>query len=207
MRKLNSCCICPDFDKFVKKNSPSIWNQLDPLVSYNTRCYLLVHQTCFSCGYTELPITDSSSSSHIDHYVKRSIDVTKTFIWDNLIVASKDDDFGAHYKDNGYKIKKTDYRLIFNPAIDHIEDYVDYATNGKMNAKKDLVSSIIDKVDKTIKVFNLNHESLKERRKAIIRIIDSYKDMPIECIRDCCKEQGFKSVIEQELSRIQSACF
>lgn len=150
------------------------------------------------CGYTEIYIKELIYC-HIDHYKKRSMFPELTFDWNNLIVATKDSYFGANYKDNKSGIQKNDYGNIFNPVIDNVENYFDYTTWGEVTPKTAISEVDNQKAIKTIEVFNLNHNSLKDRRKNLIRMISCYSEMAKEEILTALENLGFVSVINQTL--------
>lgn len=205
MRKINKQSPYPKFTQFVGKYKPIVWEDFDKhpqsSIRQESKLYILTTEQDCMCGYTELPIDEQNS--HIDHYVKRSIDHTKIFDWNNLIVASIDDDFGAKYKDNGYKIKANDYASIFNPVVDNMEDYVYYANDGEMRPNNKCDDKMVSKVNKTIEVFNLNIRSLKDRRKEIITNINTYRKSGLSeaDIRAALASIGFVSVVDFELAR------
>jgi uncharacterized protein (TIGR02646 family) len=156
-----------------------------------TRLQILIDEQKEKCGYTEIYINDEKEC-HIDHYVKQEYKQNLKFDWNNYIVATKDNIFGANYKDNTYKIQENEYPLIFNPIVDNVEEYFYYDEFGRIiedNAK----------VKKTIEVFNLNHNYLIERREKIITLIDSYKQGGLSFldIKNTLEDYGFKSVVEQ----------
>ncbi len=118
----------------------------------------------YQCGYTELLL--ELDDSHIDHYIKRDIEADRTFDWNNLIVAfgnsnsGVNPDFGAHYKDNRYKIKQHEYTEIFNPVEDDVQSYFYYNSFGKIEPLGTIEDERIKlKVLKTLEVFNLEHPS------------------------------------------------
>ena len=205
MRKINKQAPYSEFIQFVSKYQPTVWEDFDKhsqcAVRYDSKLYILTAEQECMCGYTEIPIDEQNS--HIDHYIKRVIDPTKIFDWNNLIVATIDEDFGAKYKDNSYKIKANEYASIFNPVVDRMEDYVYYANDGEMLPKDCCDVNIVSKVNKTIEVFNLNIRSLKKRRKDIIANVDFLKKGGLSKtdIRKALSSFGFVSVIDYELSQ------
>jgi len=174
-----------------KKCTDITFHSKYPDIYQDTRWQILVDEQNQLCGYTELYI-ENLEESHIDHYKKREHFSDLTFDWNNLIVATKDDSFGANYKDNTYEINKNEYPLIFNPVADNVENYFYYNEFGMIREDE-------GKIKKTIEVFNLNHEYLKARRKNIIDMIDSFKNGGLSTldIKNTIENFGFKSVVEQ----------
>jgi len=155
------------------------------------RIRILVDEQKHQCGYTEIYINDSKDS-HIDHYVKRSHNPHRVFDWSNLIVATKDDDFGANYKDNEYSIGVDEYSTILNPIVDEVENFFYYSQWGEIREDE-------GKVKNSVNVFNLNHQYLKQRRAALITLINNYNNsgLSIDDIKNALVGYGFRSVVEQ----------
>lgn len=208
MRKIDKVGATDDFKTFKRNNPGSNWisdfsnPRCDAYLIYcDCRYIMLTDEQVFQCGYTEKYI-EGTKDCHIDHYVKRSLDAVgaaKTFDWDNLIVATNDEDFGAKYKDNKYKIKLLDYPLIFNPVTDSPEQYFSYMTNGEIVPKSDITdNSIKEKVLKTVEVFNLNDTSLaRQRADLMIQIRTCITQFEQTDLFKIFEESGFKSVLEQ----------
>lgn len=196
MIRLNKQEPIQSFAEFVSKNKPTQWEQLPAPISAESRLSILCNEQDCLCGYSEIPLEDDSSSSHIDHYYKRNLFPKKTFVWSNLIVSTTDEDFGGKYKDNTYKIKAEDYQLIFNPVVDNMSQYIEYSGNGEIVPITGSPDSIIKKVLKTVEVFNLNCGSLKNRRRALITQLENCKDLPKDEIRKAFATNGFVSVLD-----------
>lgn len=203
MRKINKGEPIPEFQKWVNENKTTNWDDLPPDVSSKVRFHIMTNEQNNLCGYTELPIT--MEKSHIDHFRKRNGMgfESLTFDWNNFIIASIDDGFGAKYKDSRKsKLTKDDYALIFNPIECGMDDFVEYDTDGKMYP----LDENDCRVKRTIDVFNLNDPSLKNRRKSLIKnVVDCFEGgLGDEDIRNCLKNKGFPSVIEWELNYLHS---
>lgn len=199
MRKINKGEPLPEFEAFRNKNLGANWDDFHRKAHHvylvTRELMLIIEQNCL-CGYTEMPINDVTDA-HLDHYLKKSLSPKDTFNWDNLIAATKDSDFGANYKDSVYKIKMEEYKNIFNPVEDAVEDYFEYNSRGEIEPKGELNPVLKAKVEKTVEVFNLQHESLRKRREKIIKQIDAYKDLPKETIRKALISSGFVSLVNQ----------
>ena len=201
MRKINKLTPLPNFNGSNYNHDCSLWackncNQITFHNKYkniyeDTRLQILVDEQNQLCGYTELYINELEES-HIDHYIKREFDQNLTFDWNNLIVATKDNDFGANYKDNTYSIQRNDYSQIYNPVIDNVVF--------KYNKWGEIIEET-DRIKKTVEVFNLNYKPLADRRKSLIKLIEDYKQggLSNQEIESTLNTYGFTSVLEQEL--------
>lgn len=203
MRKVNKQEPLKEFEDFKANNKGANWSDFhkeSPEVYQNTRFQILAEEQVFLCGYTEVLI-DDDKDCHIDHYVKRNIDASKTFEWNNLIAACNDEDYGAKYKDNGYSIKKAEYLEIYNPVIDNPAEYINYLQNGEIEPKEDLKELDRKKVVKTVEVFNLNAKSLANRRATLIKMIRETKEggLSQNDLKISFNTTGFESVKEQEI--------
>lgn len=164
------------FSDFVLKNNPKQWEELPPDIGHESRLYILANEQNCLCGYTEIPLNDDSKYSHIDHFVKREHDSKKIFDWNNLIVSTIDEDYGGKYKDNRYKIKPNGYHNIFNPVVEDMSQYLQYFEDGEIAAKEGIDHKMKQKVEETIKAFNLNHKTLMRKRKDLLHDLEAYKD-------------------------------
>ena len=194
MRKINKFTPLPNFNGSNYNRNCTTWKDFHKLyknIYEDSRWQILIDEQKQQCGYTELYI-DNLEDSHIDHYKKRSLFPSLTFDWDNFIVATKDNNFGANYKDNNYSIQANEYVDIYNPVHDGVEDYFTYTEWGE-------IEEIPGKVKKTVDVFNLNDDYLQKRREKIIKLIDGYKrgGLPLVDIKLTLQEYGFKSIVEQ----------
>ena len=201
MRKINKLTPLPNFNGSNYNGDCVLWtcrkcNQITFHNKYkeiyeDTRLQILTDEQNQLCGYTEIYINELEEC-HIDHYKKREFASALTFDWNNLIVATKDDDFGANFKDNSYSITQNEYDEIYNPIEDDIK--FEYNEWGEIFEEE-------GKIKRTVEIFNLNDNSLKERRKKLIKIINDYKksELDNEEIKSALNTYGFTSVIEQEL--------
>ena len=201
MRKINKKTALPDFNGANFKGDCRTWagfHEKYKQIYEETRFQILMDEQNQLCGYTEIFINELKSC-HIDHYKKRDISPELTFDWNNLIVATKDSAFGAGHKDQKYGIQKSDYDNIFNPVVDDIENYFYYTKWGEVIPKPTISDEKNEKAQKTIKVFNLNHNSLKSRRKRLFKMVGSYKGLAKEEILIALENSGFVSLTSQIL--------
>lgn len=195
----------PEFMDFVRQNNPQNWDALDGTVRTNTRKYILEEEQGNQCAYTELPLEFTKYNSHIEHLKRKdsAFFPKLTFEWTNLFVSCNFDDFGGKYKDNVYLRGKTkdDNELIINPALENPAVFFELKSWGEITLKPNLSAMAKIKAEETIKAFNLNQNSLKERRKEMIQSVNDYKNggLNSDMIIEYLSGSGFKSVIEYEL--------
>lgn len=194
MRKINKGTPLEKFNGANYNNDCTDWKCFHDkykIIFQDTRLQIVLDEQNNLCGYTEIYI-NNEEECHIDHYIKREFDSRLTFDWNNLIVATKDNDFGANYKDNTYKIQQPEYTQIYNPVTDNIKFKYD---------EFGVILEEAGKIKKTVEVFHLNCESLKRRRADIISTIEALKkdNNDIEDIKAVLENVGFLSVVEQEL--------
>lgn len=201
MRRLNKGKPLSEFVTYRVRHAPKNWDEFGDgcgtLKQQMTQVMLTDEQDSL-CGYTELPI-GSRDTCHIDHYKKRSQFPSLIFEWDNFVVATMDDDFGARYKDLVYRIQIHEYSQIINPVLTNAQDYFYYPDYdlGNILPKLGLDATKKAMAEKTIEVFNLRHPALKRKRGQVIQLISDYGDLPSADIRACLVDYGFKSLVEQ----------
>ena len=159
------------FSKFVSKENPSNWQYLITKgLGKEIREYILLVEQNYQCAYTEVNIFSDRLSSHIDHFKKRDLFNNLTFNWNNLLVASNNEFYGAKHKDKIVNIgNQAIYNQLLNPSVDDPKDYFYYSLTGEISPKSiDKHSVSYKKAKITIDVFNLNHKSLVNRRKTVV---------------------------------------
>lgn len=181
------------------------WSQIHEVASQH------VYDDCISqclsdqhglCGYSEMRLDEDNR--HIDHYVKRNIDPKLTFEWTNMIAAAKDTRFGADWKDKhislagAYDKVTKRYPKLLNPVNDDLKGRFRFSTDGNIEP----TTEADEKAVNTIKVFNLNEPSLKNRRKESMQKARAMLQggMQKGDILSTLSSDGFVTAIEYELS-------
>ena len=196
MRKLDKGQPLQSFVDFVRKNNPKEWGEAKD-VSREWREHILRQEQHGLSGYTESPVT--LDGSHIDHFRKQSLFNTLVFDWNNYVVDSKDEAYGAKYKDIYIGSREENERLI-NPVTEDASRYFRYEINGRIEVAEGLSKEEEARAVFTCDAFNLNEGSLVERRKVMMSmILDSFGDLTDDEIKDALKSLGFTSVVEQLL--------
>ena len=197
MRKIDKGTPMPSFSAFVASHRFAKWEDAKD-VRRVWREYILEYEQHGLSGYTEIPVR--TENSHIDHFRKQSLYNALIFDWNNYIVDSIDETYGAKFKDNCVRTKADNERLI-NPAAEDAGRFFKYELNGNIAVADGLSKSDRERADYTVSAFNLNEGSLVERRRIIINtILDSFSDLPDEVILEALETEGFRSVVEQLLS-------
>lgn len=146
-------------------------------------------------GYTEVPLR--IDDSHIDHFYKRSLFVHKVHSWDNLVVDTIDETYGAKYKDKNIRIA-TDNIKVINPVREDPNRFFRYKVDGRIVSRDTLSEEERDRANYTIDVFNLNEPSLVDRRKELLSIdLNAYGNVSLAQLKVWLKDFGFPSVLEQ----------
>lgn len=196
MRKIDKGAPVLSFTEFVSQRHPTTWEDAKD-VSHIWRKYILECEQHRMSGYTEEPVR--LDSSHIDHFRKQSLFNALVFDWNNFIVDSKNETYGAKHKDNVVRTKEENERLI-NPAVEDAGHFFRYELNGRINLAEGLNDEERARAEYTVKAFNLNESSLMERRRVIINtMLEPYKDLTDDVILEALADEGFTSVVEQLL--------
>ena len=158
MKKINKSGEPSSLTKFKRKNSSNKWEDIHTEQNrsiYEDCLFQCMDDQNYLCGYTEIKLDDNY---HIDHFIKRDIDPRQTLVHDSK--------FGADFKDkavnnNDYNKRLKKYNCILNPVTENMENRFIFSTNG--------VIEPADRNDReateTIRVFNLQEDSLNSRRK------------------------------------------
>ena len=126
----------------------------------------LQHCCCAYCG--DKLTTDNKM--HIDHFETRSRYPQKTFCWSNLFLCCSNDGkaYCASYKDASNNKNKN--KKILKPDEINPKCYFTY-DRGEMKCKKSCPDLIL--AQNTIDRLNLNHRTLVEKRKNVLKCVDS----------------------------------
>ena len=197
MRKIDKGDPMNEFVHFVRAQYPCQWEDTAG-VSHVWREFMLEHEQHRLSAYTELYLSDSSRT-HIDHFKKRELFNDLVFSWNNLVIDSNDESFGAKYKDSHIHDRHDNERLI-NPVDEDAVRFFQYESTGKIAPADGLTDEEKQRAQYTIDMFNLNEASLKDRRKIILNGDPcAYEGLSDEEILQCLHTLGFPSVVEQLL--------
>lgn len=164
----------------------------------------IIEQHCLS-SYTEKPL---GSNIHIDHFRKRSLYQWLKFDYSNFLVDDRNDNYGACFKDNRAGVTKATFDgldRIFCPVTENMAELVTFTFDGTMLPKNNLEQPVTCRIQKTIGVFNLNHNSLKNMRGDMVKIILEYKKYGLsnEEIRNCMEQSGFPTLVDWALAHFE----
>lgn len=196
------------FTDFVIKQSPDNWQDFIMLDTDRQ-----VYNSCMTClraeqgdisAYTEAPL--GKGLVHIDHYRRRHLFPNLTFIWDNLLADHRTPNYGANLKDSIIQSPEQ-YDSLISPIVDNPTHFFTYQLNGDIIPCRDL--SVIDRerAEFTIHCFGLQHPSLREQRRLIIKYIGQYihSGLDAQCIREVLVNSGFPTVIDFALDYYENA--
>lgn len=205
MKKINKSEEPSSLTKFKRKNSSNKWEDIhtEQNKSIYEDCLLqCMEDQNFLCGYTEIKLDDNY---HIDHFIKRNIAPNKTFDWQNMIAAVHDSKFGADFKDKAvkdidYNRQSGKYNHILNPIADNMEERFIFSTNGVIEPANRNDADATE----TIRIFNLQEDSLNNRRKqAMENTRKLLEQMDKETVIGYLQGEEFSSAIAYEISRHQ----
>lgn len=196
MRKIDKGAPMPSFTEFVSQHHPVKWEDAKD-VSHLWREYILEYEQHRLSGYTEEPVR--LKGSHIDHFCKQSLFNALVFDWNNYIVDSNNETYGAKHKDQVVRTRKENEKLI-NPVAEDASRFFKYELNGRIEVADGLNDEDHIRAEYTMEAFNLNESSLVERRRVIINnILEPYCDLTDADILEALASEGFISVVEQLL--------
>lgn len=162
----------PDFLlEYKRKYSPKSWADYnkDGIRSKIKENILVLEQEEY-CPYCEKRIYDDEG--HIEHIKPRDLYPKEFESYNNLIVSCDEKNSCGKYKRNNYS------NNLINPVIDDPDEYFDYnIASGEIIPKNnDESSKEYIRAIYTIKTLNLNSYELKEARKALIDILNVYRE-------------------------------
>lgn len=196
MRKLDKGEPAQQFIDFIRRNHPNSWEEAKD-ESPVWRKHILENEQYGLSGYTEVPL--HFEKSHIDHFRKQSLYPHLVFEWNNYVVDSKDDAYGARHKDNVVH-NQIDNEKLVNPIVEEAQRFFKYELSGKIVPADGLGERESDRANYTIAAFNLNEGSLMDRRKRIINMdFRSFDGLSDEELLAALVPEGFASVVEQLL--------
>lgn len=162
----------PDFLlEYKRKYSPKSWADYnkDGIRSKIKENILVLEQEEY-CPYCEKRIYDNEG--HIEHIKPRDLYPKEFQNYNNLIVSCDEKNSCGKYKGNNYS------NNLINPVIDDPDEYFDYnIASGEIIPKNnDESSKEYIRAIYTIETLNLNCYELKEARKALIDILNVYRE-------------------------------
>ena len=162
----------PDFLlEYKRKYSPKSWADYnkDGIRSKIKENILVLEQEEY-CPYCEKRIYDDEG--HIEHIKPRDLYPKEFESYNNLIVSCDEKNSCGKYKRNNYS------NNLINPVIDDPDEYFDYnIASGEIIPKNnDESSKEYIRAIYTIETLNLNCYELKEARKALIDILNVYRE-------------------------------
>lgn len=141
------------------------------------------------CCYCEVKI-ECDIHSHIEHLKPKSQFPKSALKYENLLASCMSKDSCGHKKQGQY------FPQMVSPLKPNCQGRFTYTANGKIIPKRE-----DDKyAQKTIDVLGLNSKYLRDRRKSIIKALDSPgmgNDYIIDSLENCCEwYDGFYTLIE-----------
>lgn len=158
--------------EYKKKYSPKSWDDYNKEdIKTKIKENILVKEQKEYCPYCEKRIY-TNDDGHIEHIKPRDTYPKEFQNYNNFLVSCNQKNSCGIYKKNKYDNK------FINPVIDNPENYFNYnIANGEITPKSnDENSSEYIRSTYTIGILDLNCYELKEARKALIDILEVYKE-------------------------------
>lgn len=125
------------------------------------------------CAYCEAGI--DHRDRHIEHFVQKGRDQTKTFAWSNLFGSCNRDDSCGRFKDgNGRPYRDQD---LIKPDAEDPEAYLVFEPHGAVRPRKGLAQADAVKASETIRIFNLDGVLKAIRRVEVIGYLQTAEEI------------------------------
>jgi len=131
------------------------------------------------CAYCEGHIR---TRGHIEHFRRKNANHYPefTFDWTNLFLSCDSASHCGHYKDRPAGAPYTPSELV-KPDADDPALFFYFGSNGTIGERAGLSAADVHRARETIRVFNLNHGSLKAKRRRIAEdFFEKWKELEIE---------------------------
>jgi uncharacterized protein (TIGR02646 family) len=151
------------------------------------------------CAYCECKLIDRKK--HIEHFVQKGKDSSKTFTWDNLFGSCKYIDRCGVYKDT-QKYNAVD---LIKADIDKPESFFCFLTDGSIKPRRDLSPLEERRAEVTIKVFRLDQQ-LKQIRFSFIQPHVDNAEYLYSLIEDLSKDEWLE-LVNEELDSLEGLPF
>lgn len=125
------------------------------------------------CAYCEAGI--DHQDRHIEHFVQKGRDPTKTFAWSNLFGSCNRDDSCGRFKDgNGRPYRDQD---LIKPDAEDPETYLVFEPHGSVRPRSGLTAADTIKASETIRIFNLDGILKAIRRVEVIGYLQTAEEI------------------------------
>lgn len=171
------------------------------------------------CAYCEARTARGQDDGHIEHFRKQADDPNRAqaglppldMHWPNLFWCCIDERCCGKHKDKldgTGRMKKPDYQLLIDPAIEDPHTYLRFTPDGEVIAQ----AGGEDRARETIRVFHLDCAFLQASRKDVlapyVNILSTLMTMGADALRDYVRrelaslgDRPFESVIRHFLER------
>lgn len=146
------------------------------------------------CAYCEALL---GSNRHIEHFRSRNNFNELTFIWSNLFGSCNEMDSCGTYKDG--KGKPYDPSDLIKPDEEDPHSFLHFFTDGRVEPRAGLPSTLMHRASETIRVFNLDEGGvLRARRREAIRPFLGFLD-DLDKFRNEISEAETIDLIDSEM--------
>lgn len=153
------------------------------------------------CAYCESPLRAERRNPHVDHFQQRRRAPQLTFVWSNLFWSCTNHYCCAKHKDD----PATQYSdaLLLKPDVEDPRKFLVFLEDGWIDPRPNLKAEDRRRAELTIKVFNLNAEGLRARRRDYLRIAKQ----AVEEALDLLSPEEAASYLELERTQYEAMPF
>ena len=174
MRNLDRSLTSPPICLSRYSNTTHDWRNVTPLDKETIWQELDIMQGSF-CAYCQRKLT---AAKHIEHFYPRNQFGSQfkylTFDWGNIFGSCDNHDICGKHKDEVIGDGNYNPQLLLKPDRDNPEDLIHYYEVGTIAPRASISLDDKQRVNETIRVFNLNNTLLEQLRK---NAVSSYLDI------------------------------
>ena len=182
------------FHDWKQQNRTANWDDFSGSDIYQELKKILIEQQKKICCYCEIAL-QQSTDAHVEHLKDKGRYPQETFNFYNLLASCQHNDSCGHKKGKAY------FDDMVSPLDADCQSYFTYTGNGKIipSDENDTFAQ------QTIELLGLNCKRLQDRRKSIIKTLDSSDSNYLQQSLNNCVDWygGFFTVIQYLIEKSQ----
>jgi uncharacterized protein (TIGR02646 family) len=197
MKQINKNTEPTTFANWKKQNSNCSWSNFSKPDSTHRDIYIQLRQKLIEeqekmCCYCEVALKEERDA-HIEHLKDQDNHPNDRYNFNNLFASCQHNDSCGHKKDNGY------FNEMISPIDKKCQEKFTYTGAGSLISQDENDNF----AKETIKLLGLNCKRLKDRRKNLIKTLQSANsDYLIQALNSCVDwHDGFYTVIDYMIGK------